>query len=81
MAVATKSFDPAVIDMVKGAMSELFDEKLACINELKAENAFLRKRVAELEVEVEEGQEYTRRNNLVAYGLSLIHISEPTRPY
>ena len=31
----------------------------------------IRDRVAELEVEVEEGQEYTRRNNLVVYGVPL----------
>lgn len=70
-ATANKTFDPAIIEMVKGAMSDLFDEKLACINELKAENAFLRKRVTELEAVVEKGQEYTRRNNVVAYGAPL----------
>jgi len=71
MAVVTKTFDPSIIEMVKGAMSDLFDEKLACINELRTENALLKKRVAELEAEVEEGQEYTRRNNVIAYGVSL----------
>ena len=55
MATIAKPFDPSIIEMVKGAMSELFDEKLACINELRTENALLKKRVAELEAEVEEG--------------------------
>ena len=58
-------------------VSQLLDERLEGYNHLKEENAKLKKKVLELEEEIEEGQIYTRRNNVVAYNVPMATGENP----
>ena len=71
MAVATQANQANLIteESLMRIVGNLLDDRLASLNQLKEENTKLRKRVAELEDEVEGLQGYSRVNNVVAYGV------------
>lgn len=68
-----KDEDPVTIGSLKAILSELLDKKLdekfQLVYEIREENKVIRDRIEQIETRVEDSENYSRRNNIVIYGI------------